>query len=167
MAEETRVLCALCITNKMIDGVKVSVRYDVAVPEVTNEEARAYVMRGRRREPTKTLSYVRVDVREEDIRLSYSYEEKPYECIPRIQPEVVQSDESNEFHCPKCKAPIDEVEMREVVTLEVQPDGTFWIDQHVHYQSNFCCPVCDAQLAAESTGYGEEFRIVDDDPTVG
>lgn len=164
MAEEMKgSISALSIAQKTIDGVKVLIRYDVEAPEVTDEKARAYVACGRRRKPAKTLSSVVVVVRKEDIRLSYFYKEKPYECILHIQPEEVQSDEANEFHCPSCGAPIEEIEMREVVTLKVHPDGTFWTNEHEHYLSNFHCPKCDAQLATESTGYGEEFKIVDAD----
>lgn len=64
-----------------------------------------------------------------------------------------------QFHCPHCKEPISEIEMREVVTLNVRPDGTFWVDEHENYESNFFCPKCDAHLTTDPTGRGEEFRI--------
>lgn len=165
MEEEMKDWMPSCsIDRKMVDSVDVGIHYDVSAPKVTDEEIRAYIHRGCLREPGKTLTGILIVVgRAGFVRLDYRYNEKSWEFISRIQPKEVQSDEANEFHCPSCGAPIDEIEMREVVTLKVQPDGTFWTDEHEHYLSNFHCPKCDAQLATESTGYGEEFKIVDAD----
>lgn len=120
---------ARAIINKMIDGVEVSVRYDEAAPEVTNEEARVYVMRGRRREPAKTLSYVKVEVRKEDIRLSYSYKEKPYECIPRIQPEVEQGS-NRRFYATYCPYGITTISEEDVAySFPSKAERDVWVNE--------------------------------------
>lgn len=71
------------ISKKMIDKVLVRVHYDVAAPEVTDEEARVYIQRGRVRDPVKTLSSVKVEIGQERVRLEYFYQEKNSETIKR------------------------------------------------------------------------------------